>query len=139
MDFVPRDRRARWKSVEAISSFGWCGSALVGGIVSDSFSYVTTFGATAALQLASALLSLLLILVVPRREKDLQHRHRTSSPVHSAIHSEDDSSMDFRAEDDALTTASSDDIARISLPSVKNFSSSNNKDKDDLREPLLSL
>jgi hypothetical protein len=27
MDFVPSDTRARWKSLDSISVFGWCGAA----------------------------------------------------------------------------------------------------------------
>ncbi|KAJ8599589.1 hypothetical protein CTAYLR_004703 [Chrysophaeum taylorii] len=74
MDFVPRDKRARWKSLESIASFGWCGSALVGGIVADAYSYSTTFGITAALQFLSCMLVATLMFVVPRHETDLRRR-----------------------------------------------------------------
>ena len=30
MDFVPKETRARWKSLDSISQFGWCGSAALG-------------------------------------------------------------------------------------------------------------
>jgi len=35
MDFVPKNERARWKSLESVGAFGWCGSALVGGYLAD--------------------------------------------------------------------------------------------------------
>jgi predicted MFS family arabinose efflux permease len=51
MDAVPSNQRARWKSLESISAFGWTGSALVGGILSDKHSYQYTFAMTATVQL----------------------------------------------------------------------------------------
>ena len=33
MDFVPKDTRSRWKSLDSIAAFGWCGSAAIGGIL----------------------------------------------------------------------------------------------------------
>ena len=35
MDFVPKATRARWTSLDSVSSFGWCGSAALGGIIAD--------------------------------------------------------------------------------------------------------
>ena len=60
MDNVPSNRRARWKSLESIAQFGWTGSALVGGILSDQHSYEFTFAITATMQLAGCLLLLLI-------------------------------------------------------------------------------
>ncbi|GKY99726.1 hypothetical protein MPSEU_000926600 [Mayamaea pseudoterrestris] len=51
MDAVPSNQRAKWKSLESISAFGWTGSALVGGILSDKHSYQYTFAMTATVQL----------------------------------------------------------------------------------------
>ena len=56
MDNVPSNGRARWKSLESISAFGWTGSALVGGILADDHSYRFTFAITAALQLFGGLI-----------------------------------------------------------------------------------
>ena len=39
MDFVPKETRARWKSLDSISQFGWCGSAAPGGWLADKYSY----------------------------------------------------------------------------------------------------
>jgi hypothetical protein len=39
MDFVPKSTRARWKSLESVASFGWCGSAVLGGVLADASSY----------------------------------------------------------------------------------------------------
>jgi MFS family permease len=60
MDSVPSNHRARWKSLESIASFGWTGSALVGGILSDEHSYQFTFAMTAWTQLCGGLLLLLI-------------------------------------------------------------------------------
>jgi len=35
MDAVPRNRRGFWKSLESVSSFGWSGSAFIGGMISS--------------------------------------------------------------------------------------------------------
>lgn len=39
MDTVPRDKRARWKSLESVTAFGWCGSAVIGGALADRYDY----------------------------------------------------------------------------------------------------
>ena len=40
MDCCPEHQRARWKSLESIMTFGWCGSAALGGYIADRHSYV---------------------------------------------------------------------------------------------------
>ena len=68
MDYVPKKTRARWKSLEAVSMFGWCGSALVGGVLADKLhSYTKTFLITIGLQ-ASGLVLYARLLGVVRRE-----------------------------------------------------------------------
>lgn len=60
MDNVPSNQRSRWKALESIAAFGWTGSALVGGILSDEHSYQFTFSITATMQLCGGLLLLLI-------------------------------------------------------------------------------
>ena len=69
MDAVPSNQRARWKSLESIASFGWTGSALLGGILSDAHSYQFTFSITATLQLVGALI-LIPIRTMVKQEND---------------------------------------------------------------------
>jgi MFS family permease len=69
MDFVPTEKRARWKSLDAICSFGWCGSAGLGGVLADRYGYGDTFLITAAVQAAGSLCQAALIFVVPKSEK----------------------------------------------------------------------
>lgn len=71
MDFVPSDQRARWKALDSIASFGWCGSAALGGYLADqpSIGYTGTFLYTAAIQGAAVLLQASLMLIVPLHEK----------------------------------------------------------------------
>ena len=71
MDFVPSDQRARWKALDSIASFGWCGSAALGGYLADqpSIGYTGTFLYTAVIQGASVLLQASLMLIVPLHEK----------------------------------------------------------------------
>jgi len=75
MDFVPSSSRARWKSLDSISTFGWCGSAALGGYLADRYSYAFTFQITASLQGASGLILLLLLPLVPRRESGISDEH----------------------------------------------------------------
>jgi MFS family permease len=60
MDNVPSNQRARWKALESIASFGWTGSALLGGILSDTHSYQFTFNITASMQLCGGLVLLII-------------------------------------------------------------------------------
>lgn len=55
MDYVSKNSRARWKSLESIGQAGWCGSAFLGGILADSYGYTFTFVITIAAQAAGTL------------------------------------------------------------------------------------
>jgi MFS family permease len=68
MDFVPKDQRARWKSLDSVASFGWCGSAAFGGWLADKFDYTYTFLITAILQSVGVAVWCLLLPLVPRKE-----------------------------------------------------------------------
>ena len=69
MDSVPQNTRARWKSLESISQFGWCGSAVIGGLLSDRYTYSFTFVITAVVQGTGTLLLLLIQPLVPMENK----------------------------------------------------------------------
>ena len=47
---------SRWKSLDSVSVFGWCGSAALGGYLADRFGYTFTFLVTAAIQGTATLL-----------------------------------------------------------------------------------
>ena len=68
MDFVPKEERARWKSLESVAAFGWCGSAALGGWLADKYDYTYTFLITALLQTFGYLVFSSLIPLVPRQE-----------------------------------------------------------------------
>ena len=76
MDFVRKDSRARWKSLESVSQFGWAGSAVLGGLLSDRYDYTFTFLVTALVQSAGTLGYLLLLPLVPTDEKKLADERR---------------------------------------------------------------
>lgn len=65
MDFVHSSSRARWKSLESVSVFGWCGSAALGGWLADKYDYTYTFGVTVALQGLATVLMAILLYIVP--------------------------------------------------------------------------
>lgn len=83
MDTVPADTRARWKSLDSISAFGWCGSAALGGFLADKYDYTVTFLITAAIQFfGSVVLTAPLLLLVPRFESSAaanSETHRLAS------------------------------------------------------------
>ncbi|GMH64013.1 hypothetical protein TrRE_jg11650, partial [Triparma retinervis] len=79
MDFVPKNERARWKSLESVSQFGWCGSAVLGGLLADKFDYSFTFLITAILQSVGVLGYSLLLPLVPRSEKDLAKQRKSAA------------------------------------------------------------
>jgi hypothetical protein len=64
----PRSARARWKSLDSISVFGWCGSAALGGYLADRYSYSATFLVTAAIQLVGTLVQIPLLFIARRHE-----------------------------------------------------------------------
>jgi MFS family permease len=68
MDFVPKQERARWKSLDSVASFGWCGSAAFGGWLADKYDYTATFLITAILQTIGITVWCLLLPLVPRTE-----------------------------------------------------------------------
>eukprot|EP00298_Acanthocystis_sp_HF-20_P014204 c20673_g1_i1.p1 GENE.c20673_g1_i1~~c20673_g1_i1.p1 ORF type:complete len:472 (+),score=163.86 c20673_g1_i1:27-1442(+) len=68
MDFVPKSSRARWKSLESIAQFGWCGSAAIGGILADANGYPFTFLITACIQSVAVLMFACLLPLVPCEE-----------------------------------------------------------------------
>ena len=68
MDYVPKDQRARWKSLDSVASFGWCGSAAFGGWLADKYDYTHTFLVTAIFQIVSLIIWCCLAPLVPREE-----------------------------------------------------------------------
>ena len=71
MDYVPKNERARWKSLDSVVSFGWCGSAALGGWLTDKYDYTYTFFITAIIQGIGIICFLPLVPLVPRKEQDL--------------------------------------------------------------------
>ena len=69
MDCVPKSTRARWKSLDSVGVFGWCGSAALGGYLADLHGYAFTFLITAAVQGVATALQATLVFLVPRSEK----------------------------------------------------------------------
>ena len=102
MDFVPKNERARWKSLESIAQFGWCGSAAVGGYVSDRWDYTHTFLITAWIQAVGILLTLCLLPLVPRSEESLS---RSTSSSGNQPEQPSQGSNSTTAADDTNTTA----------------------------------
>jgi MFS family permease len=68
MDYVPKSSRARWKSLDSVASFGWCGSAAFGGWLADKYDYTHTFLCTAIFQIVALCIWCLLLPLVPRIE-----------------------------------------------------------------------
>merc|ERR1739848_42672 len=71
-DYVPKEYRARWNTLESISSFGWSGSALLGGKLVQAYDYEITFAITASIQLLAVILFYFPITPLVAHESDIQ-------------------------------------------------------------------
>lgn len=71
MDVVPKNERARWKSLESVAVFGWCGSAAIGGHLTDTVGYTYTFLITAGVQATGLLLLLFIMRAVPKEKPEI--------------------------------------------------------------------
>ena len=67
-----KQRRARWKSLESIAQFGWCGSAALGGYLADKYDYGFTFGITACIQGSALFVWAFLLPIIPRVEQKVE-------------------------------------------------------------------
>ena len=76
MDYVPKSRRGRWTALGSVASFGWSGSAFVGGLVVDAYGYGVTFLATASLQLLGISCWLLLLGSVREEKAAVERRQQ---------------------------------------------------------------
>ncbi len=65
MDAVPKDARAKWNSLESITTATWSGSAVVGGLLVDRYGFLFNNLITATLQLLSTLPLFLVLGLVP--------------------------------------------------------------------------
>eukprot|EP00239_Pterosperma_sp_CCMP1384_P011720 CAMPEP_0197862120 /NCGR_PEP_ID=MMETSP1438-20131217/38634_1 /TAXON_ID=1461541 /ORGANISM="Pterosperma sp., Strain CCMP1384" /LENGTH=593 /DNA_ID=CAMNT_0043479557 /DNA_START=697 /DNA_END=2478 /DNA_ORIENTATION=- len=70
MDYVPKNQRARWKALESVASFGWCGSAMIGGVIADKKGYTFTFLVTITMQFTATMIFSLLTTVVSKTTVD---------------------------------------------------------------------
>lgn len=61
MDFVPKNNRAKWNSLEGLSMFSWTGSAVVGALLIDAYGYHVCFFVTCGVYITGFLLDLLLV------------------------------------------------------------------------------
>jgi MFS family permease len=95
MDFVPKHERARWKSLDSVAGFGWCGSAMLGGWLSDRFDYTYTFLITAIIQTVGTGVFALLLPLVPRTEGNDNNSNSNSQQ-------EDDNDDSAAAVDDMM-------------------------------------
>jgi MFS family permease len=100
MDFVPKEERARWKSLDSVATFGWCGSAAFGGWLADRYDYTYTFLITAIIQTVGIGVWIFLLPLVPRQEgtRDMANADSsTTSPTTTEV-SENDPSSDSLQE-----------------------------------------
>jgi len=77
MDYVPKSQRAKWKALESVSSFGWCGSAAIGGVIADKHGYTFCFLVTIAMQSCATLIySSLVMVVASNRPQDVKEARK---------------------------------------------------------------
>ena len=90
MDFSPRKYRARWMSLDGVVEFGWAGSSIFGGIISDEYNYTTTILVSAIIQAFAILILVFFLLpIVPLDEDDLKSAVENKENVHKSKTSQD--------------------------------------------------
>lgn len=70
-DYVSKEHRSKWNSLQNLAALGWSGSAALGGIIIDKYGFATVFYCTAALQALSIFLRFFIMPLVPRSEDQL--------------------------------------------------------------------
>merc|ERR1712216_654458 len=85
MDFTDKKERARWAALQAITQFGWSGSAMVGGVLLDKYGFGPTFFVTAAMQLGGASLLLLLFGIDTAENDSHQKKNRRKGATSEAL------------------------------------------------------
>jgi len=68
MDYVSSEERGKWNAIAALTSMTWSGSAVLGGMLIADHGYSYTFYFTAYFYLASIIIRLPLLWIVPREE-----------------------------------------------------------------------
>jgi MFS family permease len=131
MDFVPKDERARWKSLDSVASFGWCGSAALGGWLADKFDYTYTFLITAITQTVGLGVWCLLLPLVPRKEGS--HGMNETQEV---VEEEDSNDQSHDADlDDGFSSRAQEDVVAMERELGVNTMA---LDNNTMVEPLLS-
>lgn len=133
MDYVPKQERARWKSLESVSQFGWCGSAALGGYLADRHGYTFTFIVTICMQAAATCVYMSLITIVSKkRPSDFKRK----------IDAKDESGKQNKGEQSEIDQASSANggglLARIN-PWGNRFSATDDSQScHSIEKPLLT-
>ncbi|KAL7577302.1 hypothetical protein ACA910_002043 [Epithemia clementina (nom. ined.)] len=113
MDFVPKEQRARWKSLESIAQFGWCGSAAAGGYISDRWDYTHTFFLTALVQSLGILMTALLLPLVPQSEVSLSRNNNHNTTTTNNNNNNNTNTTTTSTSTTTTTTSSSSTITTI--------------------------
>jgi len=80
-DYVPKSERARWNSFEAVNTFGWSGSAAIGGFIIEKHGYRVMFLITALMQIVAATI---LLSVAPLVHKEVSSpSSKNKAPKHN--------------------------------------------------------
>ena len=96
-DYVTKKERARWNSAEAINSFGWSGSATIGGFIIESQGYRPLFLVTAAVQFVAGTFLLTILHLVHNEVKEETPKD-LAEPLLKDEEKDDESSVGPRSE-----------------------------------------
>ncbi|GMF38952.1 unnamed protein product [Phytophthora fragariaefolia] len=72
MDFVPRQYRARWNSLEGLTVASWAGSAVLGGVIVDAYGYRLCFITAALVYVCGLALETMLIPLTRHATESLE-------------------------------------------------------------------
>ena len=131
-DYVPKAERARWNSFEAVNTFGWSGSAAVGGFIIERYGYSIMFVITALMQIFAATI---LLSIAPLVHAEVSTTKGDSDLVEPLLRGSESSAefglVDARdSDDDATPHPREGDAASDAGYSLLDFGADDTKEQD---------
>ena len=87
MDHCGKKERARWSALDSVVSFGWSGSALIGGLLADKHGFGYTFLITAILQFVGFLCLCALAFIVDDHADDVRLAAEEAAALNATAYS----------------------------------------------------
>lgn len=110
-DYVSKEHRAKWNSIETVSTAVFSASAMLGGYIIDQIGYRSTFLITAALQMVSTLMYAPLVTLVAKERAEAPNTAPLIGFGSEELHP---SSAMFRVDEQCASQSLSEGVTRRS-------------------------